>query len=406
MPPWRRAPGGSRARPEARIDSDRLCVSRPASFTTGGSGSRPDLDLAELGADGGDLYDPEEGGGAAGGEGGGGGSKASRSSSPRASSPGAAKVPQLALAGLAAAPAAGVGAGERPEGTEREPGEVHHLPTGEALFSPLTSPKMRKNTFAATLDLIEALCEVSSRLVAAPEEDRQAELEAMLMEINDALDSPEAAGSACLYPLSEVHQQVLRIPPSEAILMNSRERCPYMVFIEVFEEEEAPRPEGAGVAGPGAAGGGGGGPRFNSLFQAVTPPRHPPAADGVNGDHHLPPGEGEEGAAKGTIAAAIESIMAGLRVDDKVSQHREFGRGRGMLCFSGSGRGRGPRARHRLTPFPPVRLQTPPSSSGRGWSAPNAPRRPLRPRPSRPWRPMGRAAPRPRTGCRRCCGTG
>jgi len=117
---------------------------------------------------------------------------------------------------------------------------------GGDVFSPLTSPKMRRNTFAATLDLIDALCEASARLAVIPQGDeRKEELKQMLVEINEALGSPEAAGSACLYPLGDGNERVLHIPPQEAILLNSKDRAPFMLFLEVLEE----RPGHAGGMG-------------------------------------------------------------------------------------------------------------------------------------------------------------
>ena len=132
---------------------------------------------------------------------------------------------------------------ESPEATR--PSTVPELPLAECsadvaknlICSPLTSPRMRKNTFAATLDLFEALCEVSARLATLPEGERQDALVSMLEEINTALESPEAAGSACILPMSDSHERVLRIPVHEARLLNSREKVPFMLSVEVVKED-------------------------------------------------------------------------------------------------------------------------------------------------------------------------
>ncbi|UPQ98972.1 phosphatidylinositol kinase [Chloropicon primus] len=138
------------------------------------------------------------------------------------------------------------------EGNENEsarPSSVPALPLQDCerrssnasggVFSPLTSPRMRKNTFAATLDLFEALCEVSARLAAMPSDERQDALVSMLHEINRALESPEAAGSACIFPMCTKSERVVRLAVHDAILMNSREKVPFMIPLEVIAEEEA-----------------------------------------------------------------------------------------------------------------------------------------------------------------------
>ena len=112
------------------------------------------------------------------------------------------------------------------------------LVSASDVFSPLTSPRMRKNTFAATLDLFEALCEVSARLAAMPTDERQEALVSMLEEINRALVSPEAAGSACIFPMCTKSERVVRLAVNDAILMNSREKVPFMIPLEVLAEED------------------------------------------------------------------------------------------------------------------------------------------------------------------------
>jgi len=131
----------------------------------------------------------------------------------------------------------------------RRPSSVPALPLQEcerklsgdssAIFSPLTSPRMRKNTFAATLDLFEALCEVSARLAAMPSDERKEALVSMLQEINRALESPEAAGSACIFPMCTRSERVVRLAVSDAVLMNSREKVPFMISLEVISEDAA-----------------------------------------------------------------------------------------------------------------------------------------------------------------------
>ena len=224
--------------------------------------------------------------------------------------------------------------------TPPRPGAVPPLPLHEIrtpsptvsgdgdVFSPLTSPKMRRNTFAATLDLIDALCEASARLAVIPQgEERREELRQMLSEINEALGSPEAAGSACLYPLGDGNERVLHIPPQEAILLNSKDRAPFMLFLEVLEERPASKLGGGGNGDGGGCGGGEDGAAFGSDQGGRKSLDPPPASSALNA-------YGEMGAAlppalrsaqdprqrrvsleDQPISEAINTAMANLSVD-------------------------------------------------------------------------------------------
>jgi len=246
-------------------------------------------------------------------------------------------VPPLRLKSLTSSSTPGKGAGGEgggaPAAGRAEEGPEAGAALGPDLFSPLTSPKMRRNTFAATLDLIEALCEVSSRLAQTPEGERKEDLETMLGEINEALESPEAAGSACLYPLSAANQQILRIPPQEAILLSSKERAPFMLFIEVLEEEPSAQQatshalaEGREAMGEGAAEHPGAGSNglarwsynpFTSFFSPSSPA--PPAARAAS--------EAGGAAADGVGRGSASSTPAEAAITSKAESKVEAGGG-------------------------------------------------------------------------------
>ena len=198
---------------------------------------------------------------------------------------------------------------------------------GGDVFSPLTSPKMRRNTFAATLDLIDALCEASARLAVIPQGDeRKEELRQMLVEINEALGSPEAAGSACLYPLGDGNERVLHIPPQEAILLNSKDRAPFMLFLEVLEERpghagrtggmETPPPTGTspGAQSSTSARGGGSG----SAESALSPSIH--GGSVWSSAHDLR--QRRASLEDQPISEAIDTAMANLSVDSALLREK------------------------------------------------------------------------------------
>ena len=50
----------------------------------------------------------------------------------------------------------------------------------------------------------------------------------------DALIEGHAPGAGVMFPMGETHARVVRIPASEAVLLNSREKAPYLLCLEVI----------------------------------------------------------------------------------------------------------------------------------------------------------------------------
>ena len=52
--------------------------------------------------------------------------------------------------------------------------------------------------------------------------------------VSDALIEGHAPGAGVMFPMGETHARVVRIPASEAVLLNSREKAPYLLCLEVI----------------------------------------------------------------------------------------------------------------------------------------------------------------------------
>ena len=100
---------------------------------------------------------------------------------------------------------------------------------------PETTSSQRVDTFASTLKLAEDLCGLSTKLSAVfPPERRHGQLRAGIESVSDALIEGHAPGAGVMFPMGETHARVVRIPASEAVLLNSREKAPYLLCLEVI----------------------------------------------------------------------------------------------------------------------------------------------------------------------------
>ena len=94
--------------------------------------------------------------------------------------------------------------------------------------------RLRKKTFDATMKLTDELCELSDKLSKIfPLDDRQGILRHELAQINKQFRHTEK-GTGVLFPMGHGKmERVIRIPFEEAVLLNSREKAPYLVCLEV-----------------------------------------------------------------------------------------------------------------------------------------------------------------------------
>ncbi|KAI3664959.1 hypothetical protein L6452_43574 [Arctium lappa] len=101
----------------------------------------------------------------------------------------------------------------------------------------MTASQFRKGTYHESLDFVQSLCETSYGLVDVfPVEDRKTALCESLTEINEHVVAAQSSGGVC-FPMGRGMYRVVHIPEDEAILLNSREKAPYLICIEVLKSE-------------------------------------------------------------------------------------------------------------------------------------------------------------------------
>eukprot|EP00245_Coleochaete_scutata_P009804 TRINITY_DN3317_c0_g1_i1.p1 TRINITY_DN3317_c0_g1~~TRINITY_DN3317_c0_g1_i1.p1 ORF type:complete len:1328 (+),score=319.25 TRINITY_DN3317_c0_g1_i1:279-3986(+) len=110
--------------------------------------------------------------------------------------------------------------------------------------------KVRKGSYYGTLDVVQALCDASSGLADVfPMGDREYALRQSLAELNAHIDAccPKCGVA---YPMGKGLARILAIPEEEAVLLSSREKAPFMAFVEVMKCD-APSAEPMEVATSG-----------------------------------------------------------------------------------------------------------------------------------------------------------
>jgi len=113
---------------------------------------------------------------------------------------------------------------------------VHTDGNMNSVFVP-SSPKRRETTFGATLDFVEALCSASSALTSVVEEERQWALQKALRNISTEIERASRGGVAIWFPMARAApQRVIRLAFRESMLLNSREKAPFTLYVEVLNE--------------------------------------------------------------------------------------------------------------------------------------------------------------------------
>ncbi|PIA47664.1 hypothetical protein AQUCO_01400343v1 [Aquilegia coerulea] len=97
--------------------------------------------------------------------------------------------------------------------------------------------QIRKGAYHVSLDFVQSLCDTSYGLVDIfPIEDRKSALCESLAEINTHITEAENSGGVC-FPMGKGMYRVVHIPEEEAVLLNSREKAPYLICVEVLKGE-------------------------------------------------------------------------------------------------------------------------------------------------------------------------
>ena len=119
---------------------------------------------------------------------------------------------------------------------------------------PHSPGRRRETTFGATLDFVEALCTASSNLTVFQPEDRQWALQKALHSINIEMDRASTVGVGIWWPMGRsLRQRVVRLAHKESRLLNSREKAPFTLFVEVLNEAVAEAEVEAAAAAATAA---------------------------------------------------------------------------------------------------------------------------------------------------------
>ncbi|XP_008808468.2 phosphatidylinositol 4-kinase beta 1 isoform X2 [Phoenix dactylifera] len=122
---------------------------------------------------------------------------------------------------------------EKRPGSPRQWNEKHGKP-------PLPNnvvAEIRKGSYHASLEFVQSLCDTSYGLVDIfPIEDRKIALQESLMEINSHLSAAQKNGGVC-FPMGKGMYRVVHLPEDEAVLLNSREKAPYLICVEVLKVE-------------------------------------------------------------------------------------------------------------------------------------------------------------------------
>ncbi|CAL0306660.1 unnamed protein product [Lupinus luteus] len=102
---------------------------------------------------------------------------------------------------------------------------------------PTSQSQFRKGAYHNSLEFVQSLCETSFGLVDVfPIEDRKSALCESLAEINLHVTEALTTGGVC-FPMGKGMYRVLHIPEDEAVLLNSREKAPYLICVEVLRCE-------------------------------------------------------------------------------------------------------------------------------------------------------------------------
>ncbi|KAI8322430.1 kinase-like protein [Martensiomyces pterosporus] len=101
----------------------------------------------------------------------------------------------------------------------------------------------RTGYFSAEIRFMTALMDISQRVCAVPKAGRQQFLKAELTLLNHSLDKNTCIPLWCPDSDGSHHHRIVRIPTEDTVVLNSAERAPYLLTLEVLEPDMADHPE-------------------------------------------------------------------------------------------------------------------------------------------------------------------
>ncbi|KAI8983002.1 kinase-like domain-containing protein [Pilobolus umbonatus] len=97
---------------------------------------------------------------------------------------------------------------------------------------------LKSNYFRSEMQFLLALVDIATRLVIVPKEARMSALHAELTLLNHNLPAEICLPLWCPATSDKPHHhRIVRISPSDAVVLNSAERAPYLLTIEVLDDE-------------------------------------------------------------------------------------------------------------------------------------------------------------------------
>ncbi|KAI9474221.1 MAG: kinase-like domain-containing protein [Benjaminiella poitrasii] len=97
---------------------------------------------------------------------------------------------------------------------------------------------LRTNYFRSEMQFLLALVDIATRLVIVPKEARLSALHAELTLLNHNLPAEICMPLWCPATVERpYHHRIVRISPTDAVVLNSAERAPYLLMIEVLDDE-------------------------------------------------------------------------------------------------------------------------------------------------------------------------
>ncbi|KAJ2798671.1 Phosphatidylinositol 4-kinase pik1alpha (PI4-kinase)(PtdIns-4-kinase) [Coemansia guatemalensis] len=112
---------------------------------------------------------------------------------------------------------------------------------GMATFMEMERVKLERRTgyFGAEIKFITALMDISQRLCEVPKSRRQQSLKAELTLFNHSLDRNTCIPLWCPDSDGTHHHRIVRIPTEDTVVLNSAERAPYLLTLEVLEPSDS-----------------------------------------------------------------------------------------------------------------------------------------------------------------------
>ncbi|KAG8954614.1 Phosphatidylinositol 4-kinase pik1alpha (PI4-kinase)(PtdIns-4-kinase) [Tulasnella sp. 424] len=108
-------------------------------------------------------------------------------------------------------------------------------------YDPLYQKQLLRSHYnRSEVNFIQGLESISNRLLVVPKPARVSALRAELTALNNSLPAEVCMPMWCTasdLPKSHGHHRIVRIPPGESVVLNSAERAPYLLIMEILEDD-------------------------------------------------------------------------------------------------------------------------------------------------------------------------